>query len=512
MSNDNRVESLIMQLRHGGDLTLQVKPWPRIQATDACRSSGALQGCLDDGADRVSTWPGFVRELYGRLYTGDNCKPLEYPKGEAVYAQKLHQMLDELPEWQRLIERCRGDAYASTMASVGMGGTLYEHVPEHKYDAAGTRRRMELLEQDYEALRREMEAMGQPLPREPTALSDTKKAHLKAQHEAAQTGAAIEEAASLVRNSARQAMQRANDWLDGVDDALNACGWGTQDAGVGESSMANVKAEIARRLAQRAEMKKIFDLAGRLKDVMRQEQSAKVRQGAGELTDVEAGANVARLLPSELMLMGHPTARYLLARKLHEKSALQYRLQDRKPKSKGPVVVCVDESASMRGSRDVWAKAVALALLELARKQKRDYCLCTFNTKLNATFAESAKTKSLPSKLIDALLQFRGGGTSFDPPLEWALEQIEKATNMRDADVIFISDGACRAAQVQEYKAKAQKLGVRIIGIAVGASAIHAEEEGSMKDFCKEVHPVTELKLDEDDAERDAAARAVLGI
>jgi uncharacterized protein with von Willebrand factor type A (vWA) domain len=509
---DKNEHKLMGQVRYGSDLTREVKPWPRIQATEACRTSGALQSCLGDGIDRVSTWPSFVRELFGRLYTGDRCKPLDQPRQEAAYASSLHAMLNELPEWQRLTQRCRGDSYSAASASVGMGERMREHIPVHEYDAEGARRRAELLQEEYEELCADMARQGQPLPPEPPGLAKAKAEHQKAQQEATHAGEVLDDAASMIRNAARNAVQKANAQMDDIDQALAACGWGAGDAGPGRESAGAVKEYVASQLAQTERLNEIFDLAGRLKDVMRQAQASKVRQGAGELTDVESGDAVARLLPSELILMRHKLARYLLARKLHEKSALQYRLEDRERKGKGPVVVCIDDSGSMSGSRDTWAKAVALALLELARKQKRDFCFCTFSTRLTFKFAEKAKAKTPPQDLITALLHHSGGGTKFDPPLDWALHRIAKADNMKEADVIFISDGDCRAADASRHKAKAKDLGARILGIAVGPSAVGATGEGTMQDFCDQVYPVTELRLDREDAERDSAARAVLAI
>lgn len=509
---DKNEHKLMGQVRYGNDLTYEVKPWPRIQATEACRTSGALQSCLGDGIERVSTWPGFMRELYGRLYTGDRCKPLAAPRQEAAYATKLHQMLDELPEWKRLTERCRGDSYSAASVSVGMGERMREHVPVHVLDAEGARRRAELLQEEYDAICAEMAQQGQPMPPMPPGLAQAKANHQRAAQEAAQAAQAIDGAASMIRNGARKAIEMANAQLDDIDQALSACGWGTGDAGPGSASAGAVKLHVAQRLAQAARLREIFDLAGRMKDVMRQVQAAKIRQGAGELTDVEAGDALARLLPSELMLMRNPMARYLLARKLYEKSALQYRLDDRQPKGKGPVVVCIDDSGSMSGHRDTWAKAVALALLELARKQKRDFCFCTFSTMLTFTFTEKVKTKTTPQELIDALLQHSGGGTKFDPPLQWAMDRIAKADNMKEADVIFISDGDCRAMDAPRHKTRAKELGARVMGIAVGPSAVSSTGGGTMQDFCDQVYPVTDLRLGEEDAERDAAARGVLGI
>lgn len=502
---------LLSQVRFGADLAKEVKPWPRMQAVEAFEGSQALTQCLTDGAEKVSTWPSFMRELFGRLYTGDKCKATAEPRQEGAYANQLHATLDELPEWKRLVERCWGDTYSASLASLGMGERLQAQVPEHACDAQRARRHAELFQEEYEALCEEMRQQGRPLPPEPPELTQAKQDLARAEAEAKKMAEQMAADASQIRNAARGAVQQANQRMDDIDNALAGCGWGVGDAGAGEASGAAVKAAVANRLLNSTRLREIFELAGRMQDIMRHTQASKVRRGAGELTDIEAGNSISRLLPTELMLLKHPKARYLLARKLHEASALQYHLEDREPKGKGPIVVCIDDSGSMHGQRDIWAKAIALALLELARRQKRDFCFCTFSTKLTYRFVEKVNKKALPQDLIDALLHHTGGGTKFDPPLEWAFECIARAERMKEADVIFISDGDCRAQSSEAHKAKAKALGARVVGIAVGHSAIHATGTGTMQDFCDVVHPVTDV-ADPKEGGGDDAARAVFSI
>jgi len=497
------------QMRHGPDLTRTVKTWPRMQAEYTMRDKSGPEEMLAEGTKRVSGWSGFVREVFGRLYTGDKLRGTDV-KPEHAWASQMHSMLDDLPEWQRMTQRCRGDSYSTSAATMGLSQKLTAQVPEHRRDAEEARRRFELLKEEWDDAKEAASQNGEPPPPPPPEMRQAKNDLDAARAEAEACAGNMDP--SAMRQTMRAALAETNQHLDDIDSTLRAVGWGSQDAGPGDMSADAVKRDVAARLEQADRLREIMDLAGRLKNVMREAQAAKVRHGCSEITDIETGADVARLLPNEAALMRHPKGKLILFRKMLERGALQYHLEGKEPTGRGPVVVCIDDSGSMNGNRDVWAKALALALLEMARKQNRHYAFCTFSTQLTHTFVEETGKKSSPSVVIDALLAHRGGGTAFDPPLTWALEQVEKHDKLKDADVVFISDGDCRANKLDEHRRRLAKTGARVWGIAVGPSAVNSTGEGSMQSFCEKVYPVTELHIDSPGEQEQAAARGVLGL
>ena len=59
---------------------------------------------------------------------------------------------------------------------------------------------------------------------------------------------------------------------------------------------------------------------------------------------------------------------------------LQYRLREDEQKGKGPMVVCIDVSSSMQGDKELWAKAVSLTLMDIARRQRRLFRAVLFSS------------------------------------------------------------------------------------------------------------------------------------
>jgi uncharacterized protein with von Willebrand factor type A (vWA) domain len=47
--------------------------------------------------------------------------------------------------------------------------------------------------------------------------------------------------------------------------------------------------------------------------------------------------------------------------------------------SKGTVIICIDDSGSMSGPREEWAKGVALALTSIAHREKREVYIISFS-------------------------------------------------------------------------------------------------------------------------------------
>lgn len=497
-----QVAEAIQQVRYGPDGARQVPGWQRLNAYWWLKSGwGATESVTCEGMDRASTWPTFLRELYARLYTGDRCREVE-PRAEFAFSSKLHSLLSELPEWERLTRRCRGDGFSAGSAATGLASQLVEHVPTHVQDARAARRQHDLEAEEWmEALRRDPDAVP------PESLELARQALEQAEAEAQTQAGAMD--ASALRQAMREGIKAQANELDAMDRAAAALGWGSQQAGQGEETMLGTKAAIARKLRDMPKLQEIVDLAGRMKNVMREVQATKVRHGVNEVTDIEVGRDFQRLLPSELAALSRPLMKLDLMRRLAEGNALQYRLEAEEKVGRGPIVVAIDDSGSMNGKPEVWSKAVALALLELARREKRPFAYCLFTRKVDSAFVERPGVVTPPEELLAQLSIHNGGGTAFDPPLEWALEQIAETPTLVEADIVFVTDGCCRASE--ETIRKVKSADCHCWGVEIG-QAVSSMEGRGIASFCERVWPVRDLAVTQDNDEANAAARGVLAI
>src|SRR5579875_2950644 len=131
-----------------------------------------------------------------------------------------------------------------------------------------------------------------------------------------------------------------------ADVAREARAWGTGIGAGGRLSPAR-QIELGRRLVTNPKLRRLAALVGRMRAHALALRRRTLERANAEVHAVEWGDDFGRLLPGELLV---------------------YRLRGAES-GRGPMIVCVDGSSSMAGEKEVWAKAVALTLLEIARRQ-----------------------------------------------------------------------------------------------------------------------------------------------
>jgi signal transduction histidine kinase/Mg-chelatase subunit ChlD len=210
----------------------------------------------------------------------------------------------------------------------------------------------------------------------------------------------------------------------------------------------------------------------------------KLKHGADEITDIELGADLGRLLPSELVKLTHRTRRALLLKDLLERQVTQYALRGNAPLGKGPLVVVLDKSGSMDGPRDIWATALALALLDEARRTRRVYALIGFDYAVKHECVVNPG-ESLPE---EALFTACAGGTEISVALHRGLHLIQQHPwALKTADVVLVTDGGSDTAGAPALRERAQDFGVTILGLGIGV------EREWLQPWCDEVQAITDL-------------------
>jgi uncharacterized protein with von Willebrand factor type A (vWA) domain len=416
-------EAAMVSLETGADAALAVGGWVRSLAVDEAKAEGEFGRVL--GA-HGGPWGSLAREVYGSLY-GLGCEPVEgEPKG-AAWVRDLLSQAESLPEWRALQARAEGDAWASGLAAAQALDALAPVVQPPEEDAQQAREAAESV--------REANPRSGRLP----GLEARAEAAEAADEAAAQRA---REAVSRVRRALRTAASKADAQLGELEEAATGLGCGSEAGSPGR--IQGPRSEVVQRLRSDERLRRIAKLAGRLRAQAIQKQNTKAAHGREELCDVEAGDDLGRLLPSESVLLADEDLEALLYRRLLERSALQYQLRGQDHRAEGPIVLCLDESGSMRGARDEWAKAVALAMMEVAARQNRAFSVVHFDGAVTSV-DRFAQPKAVG---LDALLacvsSFSGGGTSIASALGEANRLLRDAAEQRAfarADVVLITDG-----------------------------------------------------------------------
>src|SRR6266487_3819704 len=92
-------------------------------------------------------------------------------------------------------------------------------------------------------------------------------------------------------------------------------------------------------------------------------------------------------------------------------------------------------------AKDVWAKAVMLALMAIARLQEPDMAAILFSGSAHElTRLDFPKGRASHQTMITAVESFYNGGTVFEPWMEITLKVVDEGQFNR-ADVITVTDG-----------------------------------------------------------------------
>lgn len=257
------------------------------------------------------------------------------------------------------------------------------------------------------------------------------------------------------------------------------------------------KMELMNKLRNSNKLRKIAELVGRMQSLALTTQNQKVQRGFEEVYDVVLGNDVSRLLPQELMKLMMPEREQEFFKDFGEGRCLQYALKGKEKQARGAIVCAIDESGSMSGEPEIWAKSVAMALYAIAAKQKRNFFVIHFSGERNP---KSLKVHEFPKtdpvnieKMVEMAEYFIGGGTDFETPLTRARMCIEEEESYHKADVVFITDGECavRDSWLKDFKAWKSKKAVSVYSILIDA---YYNSDGSLKEFSDNVHNLKSLK------------------
>ncbi|MEL3959637.1 VWA domain-containing protein [Caldifermentibacillus hisashii] len=266
------------------------------------------------------------------------------------------------------------------------------------------------------------------------------------------------------------------------------------NAGVGGSELKHVPLRdqftLAEYLSKHNKMKEIAEWAGRFKAIAKSKQKSKSKEAIAR-SGVKIGNEIDRLLPAELVNLSIPQAKNDFLRRFVENQTLQYGNTGKEKLGKGAIILCLDQSGSMQNI-DNQAKGFTLALMSIARKQRRDFGLILFSNDL--MMFHYPKGKITVPQMVELCETFLNGGTNFRKPLDKTIELIKKE-RYKNADVVFVTDGEDNSGNTffyEEYKRNKEKLGFSLVSLLLGNAQTRAIREFSNKiyfanDFADEI-------------------------
>ena len=205
-----------------------------------------------------------------------------------------------------------------------------------------------------------------------------------------------------------------------------------------------------------------------------------------ELFGINKSGNISRILPSELLNLEDENLKYLFYAKYLENSLLTYEIKgkdeieknetEEKISNKGPIVVCLDTSGSMKGTPLLRAKALVLSITKILREENRELYVILFGAK--GQFQEvSLEGEEDICRAIKFLKKSYEGGTDFETPLRRGIEIISEKENYRKADILMVTDGSCRISYQFKriLKEEKEKLDFKIYTVICEADRVEKD-------------------------------------
>ncbi len=290
----------------------------------------------------------------------------------------------------------------------------------------------------------------------------------------------------IVKEELDDGLKDVND----VNEALNRFSWGLGPGGIRRMD-SNVRLAVSKKL-RTSKFKKLAELLGRMHNVAVTEITNRTDDARTEVHAIEQGDDLRRMIPSEILELTDEDLFYNWFRKYAERSLTQYALRGQNTVVRGGIIAMIDSSTSMDGDRSIWAKAVALELLRIAKLQGRPFAAIDFSS-TNQYIVHEFDTESPELKLttkhgtgvrtstgIQAIVQFAesglNGGTSFMTPLSVGLDMLQKEHDEFGSvrgDIVFITDGQAGVDDnwLRKFKAEQERLQFKVYGVSIGGGA-----------------------------------------
>lgn len=466
----------------------------RIAWRDTYEQSAALRELADDLGVRQPHTDDLLTDTFLAAYkAAPRLREATEMTPTHLVNHRIVTALLESPDFAELHRETVGDPYAAAMAVLAQGSALRRMLddsrPARDRDERAERARRkaeDAADAVAEALRQAADEAAEDGTVPGPAADAVRRAVEEA--EAAQARAASEAARSLavavpgIRAAASGAVARSASAARKEAALMRA--WG-----VGSGELERMAFDERARLAERLRTGRLAEwaeLIGRFRQMADGQRARKVENATGELIGVTLGDDLSRVVPSELAHLGLPELRAVFAARYAARELMLYDSQGEQATGRGAVIACVDTSHSMYEAgpggitREAWAKACALALLDQARHAGRDFVGIVFSAADRLrVFRFPAGRPADFTRTLDFAETFLGGGTSYQRPLSAAGELLQEEFNdaaRTRGDIVMLTDDDCGVTEawMRGWNEAKRRLGFRVFGVGIGAPRVAA--------------------------------------
>lgn len=430
------------------DSVLNTDVYDRRRFRDLLELSPKLRGVEEEGRNLLPSFSPLMGDIWAGLFKMKPELKDEIPPELAVNHQFMQHVMQE-EGYQQFRSFTRLDDLASALGSMKYSETVMNWVKEQAQRNDALSEALQQASQVEAGNEQQVaEALGEALKKNGRSLSQS-----------------LQQAA----NEAVQTKENMKSLLGGI----------TAGSGEGELKQVPLRDQLAlaEKISTLPKLKDIAAWAGRFKMIAQQKQRSKHKEAIAR-SGVKQGNQLEHLLPVELAAYASPLTKLDFMRRYVEGQTLQYNAKDKEALGKGSIILCLDQSGSM-SDQDNISKGFVLALMSIARKQRRDFALILFSgTSQKARLYERGKITV--QAMVELATTFLSGGTNFEPPLKESLDVLQKS-RFKQADVIFVTDGDGNISTsfIQRWKDAKEQKGFKVLSLLLGAAKRNGVESFS---------------------------------
>ena len=264
----------------------------------------------------------------------------------------------------------------------------------------------------------------------------------------------------------------------------------------GNASRCPENLELLQAVRQSPQLLEISRHLGRFREILAQGKKNGYAYGRGETYSLELGNDISRAITSELAMLASPATLPLFLRKYQTRQLKQYRRRTPVHKGMGDIICCLDESGSTRGPLAALAKAIAMALLEVAAESHRKFALIHFASREQLQLDLFLPGHYSLEDRLRAAETFLDGGTDFEAPMTAAMALLQEQS-FQSADIVFITDGECSVSEsfLEELHQEQAAHHFTVTGILLDRGQIGMDF--SLKEFCQKIYRTSELLVED---------------
>jgi uncharacterized protein with von Willebrand factor type A (vWA) domain len=259
-------------------------------------------------------------------------------------------------------------------------------------------------------------------------------------------------------------VEKAGEQLSDLTDMLHNLGFSDEQL---DRMTPDRMLKVLRAFVDKARLKRMAELIGRFRRIVRRMLARSSHREKFTVSGITMGDELADITDYEAVAASHSGLKPAFRNRWLAQELEIYDRDDMVTTGKGPIVIAVDVSGSMRGEKEAWSKALMMSLVEIAHKEHRDMHIIYFDQALQAEY-KLKRGRVRPDEVAEILDFFTGGNTDYMAPLGRARDIIVSSELAR-ADILFVTDGLARVTPefVKKFARDRKHHSFRVISVCV---------------------------------------------